>query len=146
VAGPDFARLGRYIARRRMDLNLSPLALADRAGVSPGTIAHAENGRPWKRRPLSLDRIESALGWMVGSVNDILYRHGEPRLRDETPSPERTTAPQPSARSETDERLIRLWERLPQHKKELWLPALESLLDEDASEEGEGSLTNRHDR
>ncbi|GAA2485154.1 hypothetical protein GCM10010406_21760 [Streptomyces thermolineatus] len=68
----DWARLGSAVRARRDELHMTQVDLAKKAGVSEGTVQNIESGRAYSRRPPSLPRIESSLGWAPGSVSSIL--------------------------------------------------------------------------
>lgn len=76
----DWARLARAVARQRNDLRLSQRQLAERAGVSPGTIQNLEDPTRVPTKPLrTMGQIERALEWAAGSVDEVLAG-GEPTL------------------------------------------------------------------
>ncbi|WP_370421987.1 helix-turn-helix domain-containing protein [Streptomyces sp. QH1-20] len=87
-------RLGSALRQERERQGLSQAALAERAGVSVGSVKNAEAGAvPKSRRPYTLTRIEQALSWPAGTVDAILS--GQP-----TPDPAETS---PSPRGDLDE-------------------------------------------
>ncbi|ANZ17480.1 helix-turn-helix transcriptional regulator [Streptomyces noursei] len=66
-------RLAVAIRRERERQGLSQAELAERAGVSVGSVKNAESGTaPKRRKPYTLTHIESALGWQPGTVDDFL--------------------------------------------------------------------------
>lgn len=68
-----WARLGKRIRAERERAGLSRHELAELAGVSPGSVQSAENGKkPASRWPQSLSAIERGLGWAPESVQAIL--------------------------------------------------------------------------
>ncbi|MEU5424209.1 helix-turn-helix transcriptional regulator [Streptomyces olivoreticuli] len=73
-------RLGVAIRRERERQGLSQAELAERAGVSVGSVKNAETGgAPKRRKPYTLALIETALGWESGAVDAILEGHPQPR-------------------------------------------------------------------
>ncbi|MER6064863.1 hypothetical protein ABT167_27550 [Streptomyces sp. NPDC001792] len=75
-----WARLGAEIREAREALGYSRKRLSDIAGVSEKSIQVAEEGRtPRARWPQSLTLIEEAIGWMRGSMLEVLAG-GKPRL------------------------------------------------------------------
>lgn len=71
---PDaWARLGYRIRAERERQGVTRKELADRAGVSPGSVQSAEKGAvPRGRWPQTLSAIEKALGWGPGSMRSVL--------------------------------------------------------------------------
>jgi len=68
-----WARLGRAISTARKTQGLRQEDLADRAGVSLGSVQNAESGAvPKARMPQTLHPIAKALGWADGAIDDIL--------------------------------------------------------------------------
>ncbi|WEB45826.1 hypothetical protein MOV08_21190 [Streptomyces yunnanensis] len=56
--------------------------MADRAGVSVGSVKNAESGTaPKRRKPYTLTHIEAALGWPPGRVDDIVEGRDSVPLR-----------------------------------------------------------------
>jgi len=80
VATPDLQRLAERVHQRRLQLNLSVKRAAGIAELSIGTWKRVEAGEPV--RHLTYDKIESALGWTVGSCRKIMDG-GEAVLLDE---------------------------------------------------------------
>jgi len=79
----SWKRLGSALRAERQRQGLSREELAAKADVSPRSIQSAESGRvPQGRRPFTLDAIERALDWAVGSVDSVL-EGGEPTGRSE---------------------------------------------------------------
>ncbi|MEU5417730.1 helix-turn-helix transcriptional regulator [Streptomyces sp. NPDC020667] len=75
----DWKRLGVAIRRERERQGLSQAELAERAGVSVGSVKNAETGpAPKRRRPYTLALIETALGWESGAVDSILEGQTRP--------------------------------------------------------------------
>lgn len=68
-----WARLGQAIATARKSQGLRQEDLAERAGVSLGSVQNAEAGAvPKARMPQTLHPIAKALGWPDGAIDDIL--------------------------------------------------------------------------
>lgn len=69
----DWPRLARTIREAREAAGLSQVALADKAGVSEGSVQNLEDaGRRPSRIPPSLAKVEKALNWASGSAVAIL--------------------------------------------------------------------------
>lgn len=73
----DWARLATAIREARASLGWTQQQLAEQAQVSLATVQHLEAGKTRSRRPMSADRVATALGWASGSV-DSLLAGGEP--------------------------------------------------------------------
>jgi transcriptional regulator with XRE-family HTH domain len=71
-------RLGKLMAQRRMELNMSKRATSEAAGISINTYQRIEDGRPV--RDVTYAKIENALGWAAGSIQEILDGATEPVL------------------------------------------------------------------
>jgi transcriptional regulator with XRE-family HTH domain len=85
-AEADWGRLGSRIRAERERQGVSRKELAERAGVSAGSVQSAEKGAvPKGRWPQSLGAIERALGWVSGSMRSIL-EGGDVRYPAEGPS------------------------------------------------------------
>lgn len=69
----DWERLAKAIRQARESAGLTQVALAERAGISEGSVQNLEdpNRRP-SRIPRSLFAVEGALGWAEGSGHAIL--------------------------------------------------------------------------
>lgn len=85
MATPDLQRLASRVAARRLELNLSVRRAAALAVMSKDTWQRVELGRPVQN--LTFDKVESALGWTVGSCRKILDG-GEAILLDPDPDDE----------------------------------------------------------
>lgn len=75
---PDLGRLAARVTKRRLRLNLSikrAAALAD--GMAKDTWTRVEDGKVVRHE--TYDRVESALGWTVGSCRKVMDG-GEPSL------------------------------------------------------------------
>lgn len=77
----QWAKLGAAIRAAREARGLSQVDLAERAGISEGSVQNLEKGEPRSRMPQSLAKVEPHIGWAAGSGLAIL-RGGEP-----TPAP-----------------------------------------------------------
>lgn len=84
----QWARLAGAIRAAREALGLTQAALAERAGVSEGSVQNLESGKSRTRISPSLAKIEAALGWAVGSGRAILDG-GEPPQAQEAPAARR---------------------------------------------------------
>jgi transcriptional regulator with XRE-family HTH domain len=73
---PDHERLDRAIQDRAVELDLSYLQLAERAGISDVSLRNFRKGRG-VLRPRNQRRLEVALGWAPGSIGALLDG-GEP--------------------------------------------------------------------
>lgn len=76
-------RLGKLMAQRRMELNMSKRATSEAAGISINTYQRIEEGRPV--RDVTYAKIENILGWAAGSVHEILDGATEPVLIERSP-------------------------------------------------------------
>jgi len=77
VMDADWDRLTDAIQRRRNELGLTQVQLAEAAGVTDTTIRNLEGGRKFRRLPASVPAVEQALGWAPGSAR-IVLDGGEP--------------------------------------------------------------------
>lgn len=74
-----WGKLGAAIKAAREARGLRQIDLAERAGISEGSVQNLEGGEPRSRMPQSLAKVEPHLGWTAGSGLAIL-RGGEPTL------------------------------------------------------------------
>lgn len=106
--------LGERIQQRRAELDLTQEEVAQLGGISSETVRQYEIGRggdqPQER---TLESIDAALGWCLGSTKAALLRGEEPKIdhtskreretvKNHSPrpmAPMRTTTPQPLPRS-----------------------------------------------
>jgi transcriptional regulator with XRE-family HTH domain len=75
----DWAKLAGAIRAAREARGLTQIDLAEKAGVSEGTIQNLESNEPRRRIPPSLAKVEPHLGWAAGSGLAVL-EGGEPTL------------------------------------------------------------------
>ena len=68
----DWARLAAAIRSARRARGWTQHDLAAEADIGFSTVQRLEGAKPFSRRPPSLDRIERAFDWKVGSVDAIL--------------------------------------------------------------------------
>lgn len=68
----QWVRLATAIRAAREARGLTQLDLAERAGVSEGSVQNLESGKPRNRMPQTLTKIEPLLGWATGSGRLIL--------------------------------------------------------------------------
>jgi len=92
-------RIGDAVRERRLELEISSqAALAERAGVVTNTVAFLERGQkmPWmaNRR-----KIETALGWPVGTLTAMYQGAATPTLE---PAPISPAPPLPPAQSSSE--------------------------------------------
>lgn len=95
---PQWGRLADAIRRARQERGLTQPQLAELAGVSEGSVQNLESGKPRRRMPQTLAKIEPHLGWAPKSGRSILDG-GEP-----TPAP---VAPDAEADPRAGEDLLR---------------------------------------
>lgn len=77
-AGPDGARwLAQAVRRRRAAMHLSQEDFATRARIGVQTVRMIEKGQQAGYQPRTLAAIDQALGWRLGSAEDVLTG-GEP--------------------------------------------------------------------
>jgi transcriptional regulator with XRE-family HTH domain len=67
----DHERLDHAIESRAIDLGLSYVELAERAGISDVSLRNFRKGRG-NLRPRNQRRLENALGWTPGSIAAVL--------------------------------------------------------------------------
>ena len=75
----DWAKLASAIKAAREARGLTQIDLAERAGISEGTIQNLESPEPRRRIPPSLAKVEPHIGWAAGSGLAIL-EGGDPIL------------------------------------------------------------------
>ncbi|MEU0847657.1 helix-turn-helix domain-containing protein [Streptomyces flaveolus] len=75
----QWGKLGAAIRAAREARGLRQIDLAERAGISEGSVQNLEGGEPRSRMPQSLAKVEPHLGWAAGSGLAVL-RDGEPTL------------------------------------------------------------------
>ena len=75
----QWPKLAEAIRAAREARGLSQVDLAERAGISEGSVQNLESGKARTRIPPSLAKIEAPLGWAPGSGRAILDG-GEPDL------------------------------------------------------------------
>lgn len=66
------AALGKAIRTRREELDLTQDDLAGRGGPSNTTVSAIEQGKASTVAPVTLRKIDKALGWQTGSARSIL--------------------------------------------------------------------------
>lgn len=79
----DFVRLGRLVAAAREARGWRQEDLAQAAGMSRSAIQNLERGRPFRRMPPTLKRVEQELGWEAGAAR-IILEGGDPSPRKVT--------------------------------------------------------------
>jgi transcriptional regulator with XRE-family HTH domain len=80
----QWAKLGAAIKAAREARGLTQVDLAERAGISEGSVQNLEKGGPRSRMPQSIAKVEPHLGWAAGSGLAIL-RGGDPALTTAMP-------------------------------------------------------------
>jgi hypothetical protein len=85
-------RLAELVDDARLELGLTKLELARIARVGRSTVANLINNAVVPAKPVTLERIGTALGWAAGSCTAVLAG-GSPTLR-----PDVAVAPRMSAR------------------------------------------------
>ncbi|MFJ7048993.1 helix-turn-helix domain-containing protein [Streptomyces sp. NPDC101112] len=68
----DWKRLAAAIRDARKALGWGQQKLADAAGVGFSTVQRLEGGVGYKKMPLTIDKVERALGWAPGSAEGVL--------------------------------------------------------------------------
>jgi transcriptional regulator with XRE-family HTH domain len=76
-------RLGEMIVERRLALDWTQQKLSLAAGVSAQVISDLENGRRADYQVPTLVKVQQALGWQVGSIQDVLDG-GQPTERPDS--------------------------------------------------------------
>lgn len=79
----DWQRLAKYAARRRAELGLTQIEVAQRGPLSLDRVQAIEGGKSARYRLGTLVALERALGWTEGSVERILAG-GEPNVAEGT--------------------------------------------------------------
>lgn len=70
----DWGKLGKAITRRRVELGLDTIAaFARHVGLSTRILGDLEGGRRSSYDPATLAKVEQALDWPEGRVEEILY-------------------------------------------------------------------------
>ena len=69
---PRWQRLGEIIVERRLALGWTQVKFSIAAGVSTMVISDMENGRRADYQIATLVKVQNALGWATGSIQDIL--------------------------------------------------------------------------
>jgi transcriptional regulator with XRE-family HTH domain len=77
----SWERLGREVARRREQLNLTQVDVAQRGGPSVATLTALENNRSGRLSKRSRQALEKAIEWEPGSVDAVLSGQA-PRIAD----------------------------------------------------------------
>ncbi|WP_424888390.1 helix-turn-helix domain-containing protein [Streptomyces sp. XH2] len=86
--------LSAALRQERERQGLSQQELAERAGVSVGSVKNAERGTaPKGRRPYTLTLIATALGWAPSCVDDVLSGMPAPTSAPEVPVVEAEVKP-----------------------------------------------------
>ncbi|MFI1889883.1 helix-turn-helix domain-containing protein [Streptomyces jumonjinensis] len=84
-----WARLGKALAAARTAQGLIQSSLAERAGVSLGSVQSAESGTvPKARMPYTIGAIAAALGWPNDAVGIILDGGAPPEGWTDAPAPQ----------------------------------------------------------
>lgn len=73
-------RLGEMIVERRVEIGWTQAQFSVAAGVAAKVISDMENGRRADYQISTLVKVQTALGWATGSIQDVLAG-GEPTLR-----------------------------------------------------------------
>lgn len=91
--GQDWKLLAEAIRGARKARGWTQGQLADAAGIGFSTVQRLESGKPYETMPLTIDRVERALGWAPGSAGEILAG-GAPRpLPDDAAAAQASSAP-----------------------------------------------------
>lgn len=77
--GMSWERLGREVARRREQLNLTQTDVTQRGGPSVATLTAVENNRSGRMSKRLRQALEKAIEWEPGSVDAVL-QGGAPRI------------------------------------------------------------------
>ncbi|GAB3118014.1 hypothetical protein GCM10027160_29460 [Streptomyces calidiresistens] len=113
------ARVGRALARRREDLDLTQEALARAIGITPATVSVTERGKTRIRRS-KRSAWERALGLRAGTITRAYERDEE--LEAET---ERAATPQPYAdMSDRLERAIWMMQQVSESDRKVLIDIL----------------------
>lgn len=88
----DWIRLGKAITRRRVELGLDTIAaFARHVGLSTRLLGDLEGGRRASYDPATLAKVEQALDWPGGRVEEILNQWDQPFMAIEGPTPDTYT-------------------------------------------------------
>lgn len=92
MADEGWARLGRVVADRRLELGLSVRAAATRAGINRATWGTLEEGDRRLSKHL-WTAVEEALSWEPGSIDRIITGGNPTPQRDPHPETIKVTLP-----------------------------------------------------
>lgn len=88
MSSDGVGRLADAFVRRRGELGLSQVQLAKEAGLSKEIVQAIEGRAGRNLRSGSKRKLEAALGWVSGSIDDLLDQDAPPRLvTDLAPAP-----------------------------------------------------------
>lgn len=134
----SWERLGREVARRREQLNLTQVDVAQRGGPSVATLTAIENNRSGRLSKRLRQSLEKAIEWEPGSVDAVLSGQA-PRIAASNKVPDRPTAdsrePEMVAaqRFAVVQRLLKMRQAFVQHRDEMPEPVRAAMQDEVAA-------------
>ncbi len=134
----SWERLGREVARRREQLNLTQVDVAQRGGPSVATLTAVENNRSGRLSKRLRQSLEKAIEWEPGSVDAVLSGQA-PRIAAPNKVPDRPTAdsrePEMVAaqRFAIVQRLLKMRQAFVQHRDEMPEPVRAAMQDEVAA-------------
>jgi transcriptional regulator with XRE-family HTH domain len=136
ITGMSWERLGREVARRREELHLTQVDVAQRGGPSVATLTAVENNRSGRLSKRLRQALERAIEWEPGSVDAV--------LNGRAPRPKAKVAGPPAADSRDAQmvaaqrfavvqRLIKMRQAFMEHRDEMPEAVREAMQEEVAA-------------
>jgi transcriptional regulator with XRE-family HTH domain len=131
----SWERLGREVARRREQLNLTQVDVAQRGGPSVATLTAVENNRAGRLSKRLRQALEKAIEWEPGSVDAVLSGQA-PRptatnnVAGRQPADSREAEMVASQRFAVVQRLLKMRQAFVEHRDEMPEPVRAAMQDE----------------